>query len=169
MLLTIFLGGVLFVWTQRFAGALAAVLALFFYAFSPTLLAHGRFVTTDVAAACGVTLAGFALIQFLRQPSHRVAIVAGLALGTALLCKFSTILLVPFFAMLTLLWILLEPKRRARYLSGSVVISLSAALLLLLPYLWITAQYPAEKQLWDTYYSLFDVAGGPAGGRVVRQ
>src|SRR5207248_2512882 len=59
MVLTVFLGVVLFVWTQRFAGALAGILALFFYAFSPTLLAHGRLVTTDVAAACGVTLAGF--------------------------------------------------------------------------------------------------------------
>jgi 4-amino-4-deoxy-L-arabinose transferase-like glycosyltransferase len=159
---TVFLGVVLFVWTQRFAGALAGILALFFYAFSPTLLAHGRFVTTDVAAACGVTLAGFAFIHFLHHPSSQVALVSGLALGAALLCKFSTILLVPFFAVLVLLWMFLKPARLSRYLSGSVVITLSAALLLLLPYLWITARYPPERQLWDSYYTFFHVAGGPA-------
>jgi hypothetical protein len=89
---TISLGVVLFVWTQRFAGALARILALFFYTFSPTLLAHGRFVTTDVAAACGVALAGFAFIRFLHRPSSQAALVAGLALGAALLWKlvFST-------------------------------------------------------------------------------
>ena len=133
MVFTVCLGAVLFVWTRRFAGALAAVLALFAYTCSPTLLAHGRLVTTDVAAAAGVTLAGFAFIRFLHRPTSRVALIAGLALGAALLCKFSTILLVPLFAVLVLLWTVLTPVRRSRYLSGAVIITLSAAFLLLLP------------------------------------
>jgi 4-amino-4-deoxy-L-arabinose transferase-like glycosyltransferase len=162
IVLTVSLGVVLFVWTERFAGALAGILALFFYAFSPTLLAHGRFVTTDVAAACGVTLAGFAFIRFLHHPSSQAALVSGLALGAALLCKFSTILLVPLFALLVLLWMFLKPASLSRYLSGSVIITLGAALLVLFPYLWITARYPPERQLWDTYYTFFNVADGPA-------
>ena len=160
--LTLGLGAVLFVWTQRFAGTLAGILALFFYVFSPTLLAHGRFVTTDVAAAFGVTLAGFALIRFLHHPSSQAALLSGLSLGTALLCKFSTILLVPLFAALVLLWMFLKPANLSRYLSGSVIITFGAALIVLLPYLWITARYPPEKQLWDTYFTFFHIAGGPA-------
>jgi 4-amino-4-deoxy-L-arabinose transferase-like glycosyltransferase len=160
--LTVALGAVLFVWTQRFAGPLAAILALFFYVFSPTLLAHGRFVSTDVAAAFGVTLAGFALIRFLHDPSSHAAIVSGLAVGAALLCKFSTILLAPLFAALVLLWMFLKPASRSRYLSGSVIITFGAALIVLLPYLWITARYPPEKQLWDTYFTFFHMADGPA-------
>lgn len=160
--LSVAFGAVLFIWMQRFAGALAGILALFFYVFSPTLLAHGRFVTTDVAAAAGVTLAGFALIRFLHNPSRRAALASGFALGAALLCKFSTILLVPLFATLVLLWMFLKPASRSRYLSGSGIMTLSAAVVVLLPYLWITARYPPEKQLWDTYFTFFHMADGPA-------
>lgn len=160
--LTVALGAILFIWTQRFAGALAGILALFFYVFSPTLLAHGRFVTTDVAAAAGVTIAGFALIRFLHHPSSHAALVSGLALGAALLCKFSTLVLAPLFAALVLLWIFLKPASLSRYLSGSVIITVGAALIVLLPYFWITARYPPEKQLWDTYFTFFPMADGPA-------
>jgi hypothetical protein len=37
-----------------------------------------------------------------------------------------------------------------------VITGLSAALVVLLPYLWITAQYPAERQLQDSYFSFFN-------------
>jgi 4-amino-4-deoxy-L-arabinose transferase-like glycosyltransferase len=162
ILLTVAFGAALFIWTERFAGALAAILAAFFYVFSPTVLAHGRLVTTDVAAAAGITLAGFALIRFLHQPSSRAALAAALGLGAALLCKFSTILLAPFFAVLVLFWMILKPASRSSYLSGSVIIAVGAALVVLLPYLWITASYPPEKQLWDTYFTFFHMADGPA-------
>jgi 4-amino-4-deoxy-L-arabinose transferase-like glycosyltransferase len=160
--LTVAFGAVLFIWTQRFAGALAGILALFFYVFSPSLLAHGRLVTTDVAAAAGITVAGFVLIRFLHQPSSRAAVAAGFGLGAALLCKFSTILLVPLFALMVLLWMFLKPASRSRYLSGSGIMTLAAAVVVLVPYLWITARYPPEKQLWDTYFTFFHMADGPA-------
>jgi 4-amino-4-deoxy-L-arabinose transferase-like glycosyltransferase len=163
ILLTVALGLVLFLWTRAFGGAGAALVTLFFYAFSPTILAHGRYVTTDVAAAFGVALAGFAIIQFLGNPRCATAVKAGLAMGVALLCKFSTVLLVPFFAVLTLLSIGLRPGRLLGYLSGLVITGVSGALLVLLPYVWITAHYPPEQQLWDTYFAFFATVDGPAG------
>src|SRR5262245_41371009 len=110
MALTILLGLVLFLWTRQWRGSGSALLTLFLFAFSPTILAHGRLVTTDVAAAFGVTLAGFAFIHFISTPGRRTALLTGLALGIALLCKFSTFLLVPFMAVLTLLWMGLKPQ-----------------------------------------------------------
>jgi 4-amino-4-deoxy-L-arabinose transferase-like glycosyltransferase len=161
--LTVLLGFVLFLWTRQWAGSGSALLTLFLFVFSPTMLAHGRLVTTDVAAALGVTLAGFVFIHFLSTPGRKTALLSGLALGIALLCKFSTFLLVPFMAALTLLWMGLKPKRILRYLFGLVIIGLSAALLVLLFYLWTTAHYPPERQLRDSYLALFWVADGPAG------
>jgi 4-amino-4-deoxy-L-arabinose transferase-like glycosyltransferase len=157
------LGLVLFVWTKHWAGAAPALLTVFLWAFSPTVLAHGRLVTTDVAAAFGVTLAGFAFIPFLARPGGKTALLAGLALGVALLCKFSTFLLVPFMAALILLWIALEPRKMWRYLVGSGVIGVVAAAVVLLCYLWTVAHYPPERQLRDSYLALFWVEGGPAG------
>jgi 4-amino-4-deoxy-L-arabinose transferase-like glycosyltransferase len=160
---TIGLGLALVVWTQRWAGSLTALLALVCFTLSPTVLAHGRLVTTDVGAAFGVTLTGFALSRFLAHPSPTGALLAGLALGTALLLKSSTALLLPLCAALVLVWIVLELGQIRRYLVGTLLIVLSAALLVLLPYLWMTAQYPPAQQLLDAYFPLFAYANGPLG------
>jgi 4-amino-4-deoxy-L-arabinose transferase-like glycosyltransferase len=154
ILLTVLLGLLLFLWARRFAGDGTALLTLLLYTLSPTVLAHGRYVTTDVPASLGVALAGFSFIQFLAAPSRKTALVSGLALGTALLFKFSTVLLVPLLVTLTLLWSGLEPQRVVRYLTGLVIMGLSTTLFVLLPYLWTTAQYPPERQLQDTYFTL---------------
>jgi 4-amino-4-deoxy-L-arabinose transferase-like glycosyltransferase len=161
--LTVFLGFMCFRWMLQWAGAGPALLGLFLYAFSPTALAHGRLVTTDVAAAFGVTLVGLAFIPFLKAPRGKTACLAGLALGVALLCKFSTFLLVPFTAVATLLWMGLEPKKTWRYLAGFAIMGLVASLVVLLCYLWTTWHYPPERQLRDSYMALFWVAGGPTG------
>jgi 4-amino-4-deoxy-L-arabinose transferase-like glycosyltransferase len=163
IVLTVLLGLVLFLWTREWAGAGPALLTLFLFVFSPTILAHGRLVTTHVAAALGVALTGFAFTHFLTTPGYKAALISGLTLGIALLCKFSTFLLVPFIAMLTFLWMCLEPKRVFRYLFGLLGIGVSAALLVLLSYLWTTAHYPPEWQLRDSYRALFWVENGPAG------
>jgi 4-amino-4-deoxy-L-arabinose transferase-like glycosyltransferase len=160
---TLLLGSLLFLWTRRVAGAASALLALFCFTFSPTILAHGRLVTTDVAAAFGVALAGFSFIRFLAHPSPTAALLSSLAVGVALLLKFSAVLLVPFGVALTLLWMVLEPRKRRRYLAGIGLIGSSSALLVLLPYLWMTARYPPARQVQESYVALFTYAHGPLG------
>jgi 4-amino-4-deoxy-L-arabinose transferase-like glycosyltransferase len=161
--LTVFLGLMCFLWMLRRGGSGAALLTLFLFAFSPSLLAHGRLVTTDAAAALGVTLAGVAFIPFLEAPRGKTALLAGLALGMALLCKFSTFLLVPFMAAVTLLWMGLKPKKKWHYLFGFAIMGLVAFLVVLCCYVWTTWSYPPERQFRDSYMALFWVAGGPAG------
>ena len=79
--LTVTLGLGLFLWARRWAGDVpppgAGPLCLV-----ATVLAHGRYVTTDVAAALGVTLAGGSFSRFLAAPPG-LPVMAGLALGTA--------------------------------------------------------------------------------------
>jgi hypothetical protein len=160
---TLGLGLALFLWTRSLAGGTAALLALGCYAWSPTILAHGRYVTVDVSAALGVALAGAALSRFLQCPSLRAALVSGLTLALALLLKTSAVLLVPLMVALTLLWLGLDPRRMASYLRGVVIIGSTAALLVLFPYLWTTGRYPPAQQVRDTYLLLSDYAGGPLG------
>jgi 4-amino-4-deoxy-L-arabinose transferase-like glycosyltransferase len=161
--LTVGLGLLLFLWTKQWAGPGAALLTLFLYVFSPTILAHGRLVTTDISAAFGVTLTIFAYISFLTKPGWRSALLAGLALGVALLCKFSTFLLIPYLTVMTGLWVCLKPRKKWRYIGGHGMAVAVAAVVVLLCYLWTTAQYPPERQLRDAYRALFWVEGGPAG------
>jgi 4-amino-4-deoxy-L-arabinose transferase-like glycosyltransferase len=163
MAIAVVLGLVLFLWTRQWAGDGAALLALFLLVFSPTILAHGRLVTTDVAAAFGVLLASLAFTRFLTTPGLKTGLMAGMALGLALLCKFSTVLLIPLMLGCTLLWMCLEPRQVRRYLLGITLIGVNAALLVLLCYLWTTGNYPPERQFRDTYMALFWLNEGPMG------
>ena len=67
IVVTVCLGLMLFLWAKQWAGPAPALLTLLLYVFSPTILAHGRLVTTDVAAAFGVTLTSLAYIPFSRS------------------------------------------------------------------------------------------------------
>jgi 4-amino-4-deoxy-L-arabinose transferase-like glycosyltransferase len=166
MLLVLLCGLLLSIWTRQWAGDLPALLTLCLYVLSPTLLAHGRLVTTDVAAAFGVVLTGFTFSYWLAAPNLKTGLLTGLAIGLALLCKFSTFLLVPFMVALTLLWVVLCPKHAWRYLLGGVISTAIAALLVFVAYFWTTAHYPPERQLRDSYQALYWVGDGPTGRRV---
>ncbi len=108
VLILILLGFYIFKWAKELFGNKAAVLSLFLFSFSPTFLAHGRLVTTDVGAAAGVLIATYYFIKALKNPSKKSIIFAGIAFGLAELCKFSVILLIPFFAFLSLTWWLVK-------------------------------------------------------------
>ena len=68
ILFAVAFGAVLFWWMRKEFGASAALLTLFLYTFSPTFLAHGRFVTTDVSAAAAFFITTVALLRFLQDP-----------------------------------------------------------------------------------------------------
>ena len=57
---------IIFAWTRRMYGYLAALIALFLFSFSPTVLAHSRFVTTDMPALFGILIATFFFIHYLK-------------------------------------------------------------------------------------------------------
>lgn len=106
LLILLILGIYVFIWARRLWGNWAGLLALFFYAFSPTFLAHGRFVTTDVAASAAIFIASYYFIHYLKKPNALNLILAGIIFGVAQLAKFSVFLLVPFFVILTIVWIM---------------------------------------------------------------
>ncbi|MBI2582803.1 glycosyltransferase family 39 protein, partial [Candidatus Azambacteria bacterium] len=104
ILLTLLLGYFIFKWGKELFGPGPALLALGLYTFSPTFLAHGRLVTTDVGASFGFFIRVYYFVKALRVPSTKHIITAGIALGIALLIKFSTFLLVPLLVFLAFLW-----------------------------------------------------------------
>ena len=156
ILFTVALGGVLFWWTRKQFGAAAALLALFFFVFSPTFLAHGRFVTTDVGAAAGFFLGTIAFLRFLKHPAWTNVLLAGLAMGFALLTKFSTVLLVPAAFLLAISWALVHQERRfrarglMRYLALTTAVFGIAVLTIYPIYLHHTWNYPPARQRADT-------------------
>jgi 4-amino-4-deoxy-L-arabinose transferase-like glycosyltransferase len=145
-------------WARERFGDRSALLAVTLTAFSPTILAHGRLVTTDMASAAGVTAATYCFVQYLREHSIKNFIWAFLALGMALLAKYNTVLLAPYFVLIAVLWGFEGRIRSGKHWWEAVrlvfltgLIGAAAFLLVVWPvYLVHTANYPIERQLSDT-------------------
>ncbi len=113
MLLFFVLAAVLiFKWGKKLYGNAGGLIALALFSFSPTILAHSRFVTTDVPALFGILASTYFFLKYLQQNSRKNFWLAGIAFGIALLTKFSTFLLVPYFLILALVWGLIDQRRR---------------------------------------------------------
>lgn len=156
ILLLILLGFYVFKWTRELFGNWAALLALFFFSFSPTLLAHGRLVTTDVAAAAGVFIATYYFIKALKFPTFKNIIAAGIVFGIAQLLKFSVILLVPLFGLLGLAWWLVKSGVFLQTVKIGFLVFLIGFALIWPVYQYHVWNYPAEKQLQDAQVYLKD-------------
>jgi len=156
VLILILLGFYVFKWARELFGNKAALLALFFFSFSPTFLAHGRLVTTDVGAAAGAFIATYYFIKFLRNPRKKNIFLAGLAFGAAMLCKFSLILLVPFFALITLIWAGVcsqnKPKIKIifKYIGLALLVGIIGMVLIWPVYQYHVWNYPPERQVRDS-------------------
>jgi 4-amino-4-deoxy-L-arabinose transferase-like glycosyltransferase len=129
-LLTLTLGLVIFLFARELFGARAALLALFLFAFEPTVLAHGRVVQTDIPATFGFLLVCYTLYLYLRGRTWRRAVWVGVAAGLALLGKYSMLIVVPFLAavLLWLLWRAPSSGERRVALAGHASLAVLASL-----------------------------------------
>jgi hypothetical protein len=113
--LGVLLGIVIFVWARQLYGDRAGLLALALYTFSPTMLAQTQFAHQDFGVAATCTLACFAFWRMC-EASHAgrifaLSLLVGCATGAALLTKYIALALVPTFAVVGVVDVLL--RRRA--------------------------------------------------------
>ncbi|MEI6144422.1 MAG: GtrA family protein [Candidatus Berkelbacteria bacterium] len=106
------LGILLYKWASEEFGSKTGLFVLFLFAFTPDVLAHGHFVTTDVPAAFGFALGMYTFSKFLDKKNLKYLIVAGLCLGIAGLLKFSTFLLYPIFLLIIIVKSLIDKKEQ---------------------------------------------------------
>ena len=154
VLILILLGFYIFKWARELFGNKAALLSLIIFSFSPTFLAHGRLVTTDVGAAAGVLIATYYFIKALKNPSKKSIIFAGIAFGLAQLCKFSVILLIPFFAFLSLLWWSVKLGNLKETFKILILVFIIGFILIWPVYQYHVWNYPKEIQARDTEFLL---------------
>lgn len=107
LLLGVLLGLVVWAWSRRMWGDSGALVSLFLFSLSPTMLAHARLVTTDLAAAFGFTLAAWTFREALAAPGAWRIVAAGAAAAAALLFKFSAVLLAPILVLVAGAWVAL--------------------------------------------------------------
>jgi 4-amino-4-deoxy-L-arabinose transferase-like glycosyltransferase len=158
ILLGLLLGWLIYRFVKNQYGDSAALLTLFFYAMSPTFIAHSRYVTTDTGASLGFFAAIIFFVSFLKNQTNKNLAVAGLALGIALLLKFSTVILAPIFILLGLLWVFVDnrsenifaPKKYFMILWKTLLIGLVALLIVYVVYVPHIWNYPLQLQKTDT-------------------
>lgn len=99
IILTLFLGAIVYAWGREMYGPAAGLFALALLAFDPNILAHGCLATNDLGLTCFATLALYTFWRLLRRPGLDRALIAGLALGLAQVSKFSALFLLPALAV----------------------------------------------------------------------
>jgi 4-amino-4-deoxy-L-arabinose transferase-like glycosyltransferase len=178
MLLTIILLIFIYIWAKDLLGRWWALLPVFLFALSPTVLAHGHYVTTDIGAALGIFIALYYFIKFLSIPSQKHLFLAGVAFGIAQLLKFSAVLLMPFFIFLMAVfyihktafdWKNTEPAKRFkrfsirafRFIRSALVVFIIGYVIVYAVYFAFTVNYPVEKQKSDAEFILTSFGGGP--------
>ena len=169
MLLTLLTILFVYFWSRKLMGGVWALLPTFLLAFSPTVLAHGHYVTTDIGAGFGVLLSTYFFIRYLREPSPQSIVIAGAALGVAELMKFSAVLLFPYFVILAIVHFLVNArslrgkffwKAALRKLGQLVLVFVAAFAVIYIVYALFTVNYPINKQVSDTRDILTSFAGG---------
>lgn len=103
LIFVLLLGLLLYKWATEEFGHKTGLFVLLLYAFTPDVLAHGHFVTTDVPAAFGFALGIYTFNKFLDKKNLKYLIIAGLGLGVAGLLKFSTFMLYPILFLLIII------------------------------------------------------------------
>jgi hypothetical protein len=89
-----------YVWSRRLFGVLAGLVSLTLFAFSPTMLAHGFLVTSDMASALFFTAAVGSLWRLLHRLSVSAVVTSWFTLSGLFLSKFSAPIIVPIGLLL---------------------------------------------------------------------
>jgi hypothetical protein len=108
-------GGYLcFRWGQELYGEPAGLLALILWCFCPNIIAHGQIITPDIGATTFGVGASYFFWCWLKEPSARRAVVAGLALGLAEITKTIWIILFILWPLIWASWVWSNARERQR-------------------------------------------------------
>jgi hypothetical protein len=179
ILLTLLLIILIYVWSAELMGRFWALLPALLFGLSPHVLAHGHYVTTDIAAAFGVVLATYYFIRMLHAPTKRSVLFAAVAFGIAQSGKFSAVLLVPYFIVLAAVYGAAQGYRasqgmawfsrmktvalaKLRHLARTAAIIVLGYIIVVYPfYALFTVNYPVERQVSDTTFILSSFGDEP--------
>lgn len=164
IILTILLVVLIYAWSKKLFGPWWALVPAGLTAFSPHVLAHGHYVTTDIGASLGFFLGlfGFWMLFYEKREILRSRIpwtyvlYAGLLFGVAQLLKFSLVLLIPLFIFFIIALFLSAGKNvwswkyAWRLIWTLALVCIIGYVLVGVIYILFTWNYPIQKQVADT-------------------
>lgn len=159
----------IFKWSRKLYGDVGAYMALLLFSFSPTVIAHSRFVTTDMPALFGVLAASYFFLKYLNAPDRKNLIIASLVFGVALLLKFSTFLLVPYFLILAFFWGLRKDfSFLVKTIYRTILIFVIGFVVVVWPvYYYSSYNYPPQRQYADTVQNMLSFSNKKLANTVI--
>jgi len=145
-LLSVGLGLLVWAFARQLYGARGALLALSFYAFAPEAIAHAGVATMDLATGLAFLASVFLFWRFARTGRRGAWAWTALAVGLALLTRFTAVLLAPLLVVLAAAYALTGRVRHPGRLWLGLALLLPAALVILdLGYLGRTSFEPIGR------------------------
>ncbi|CAD7774846.1 Dolichyl-phosphate-mannose-protein mannosyltransferase [Candidatus Methanoperedenaceae archaeon GB37] len=102
ILLSIFLGYLIYIATKEIFGTQTGIIALLFYCLEPTFLGHGKLIHTDVGCALFYLWYFYLLYKCYIKPCYKNFFLLSLILGLGLITKFSLLILLPIHGLVML-------------------------------------------------------------------
>jgi len=165
ILILMLLGFYVFRWAKELFGKKIALFTLFLFSFSPTFIAHGRYVTTDVGAATAFFITTYYFVKWISaqggqaKSDKKNLIIAGIIFGIAQLIKFSLFLLIPYFGLLLLIWIYIKWREGNKFFKTFIAYCLKFIVILIIGYIVVypvyqyhVLNYPPERQVRDAEF-----------------
>lgn len=158
MLLMIGLGLFIYKWARELFGRKTALFTLLLFAFYPDVIAHGRLVTTDIAAAFGFVVGTYYFSKAIEKKTWNWIVIGAAAFALAQLLKFSAFLLFFVFLILIVIRAIQEKKSKGfwspfwSYFKTYFWVSLISLFFVWLVYIPFTWNTPVniEHQLIET-------------------
>lgn len=111
-------------------GYRSGLFALFLFCFTPEVLAHSIFATTDITAACFMLLSIYTFWKFSKYAVMKNIFISGFALGLAQLSKYSAFILYPIFVAIIIIEQILHKKMCFRPFKSVIFIFLISIIII---------------------------------------
>jgi hypothetical protein len=95
---------VVYCWGARFFSKPLAVIAVFLFTFTPTVLAHSGLATTDMGLTAFLGAAFLTGLMWVERPTPALGVLFGVCTGLAVASKFTTLLFLPAAAVVVFVW-----------------------------------------------------------------
>jgi len=158
ILFTLALGLLVWYWCRSLYGTQAAIGSLLLYVFNPTLLAHGKEITSDAITSFFVVLAVFLFWKWRTSKKDRFFYFTAIVTGVAIVTKFSSILLLFILPLIIILPHIYKRNFRVSFpafwkaLKGSVIFLFLVWLIINSAYLFQGSFESSRSYAWQSRF-----------------
>jgi len=118
--LTLGLGLAVYYWANKLYGKKVGIFAAFLILLMPNILAHGPLINTDLGLTLFIFISVYFWGEYLKKPTLKSFILAGIFCGLAFASKYTSVLIVPIFIILGMIKIFIDKNSKywIKYLLG---------------------------------------------------